>query len=356
MKWKKVAKYLFPKLEPYEKKPFIAYPLFLLILVPLIVPNQTESELYDRIVLLAFATTIITTIISFWLILKGRKAPKITVLIKKGKTKVRTEFKNKKSKFQLESTDRNVIISKIEEKTGLTRKQIEENMELETDDDSGTGAGKIFSVLYALVAAIAITNALDFFMDPQTAFTLPFDLGGDVKNFEMTDSLFEIGYLIISQEFILLLSFFVIGTFFYHCGLAFFSDQASKMLEKGMSLPEIVLSGIILFTEGIFLYFAAGSIGSVLQFSLWIFFLMIVDIAWVLLNSFHLKKDYAQWIHFDFIMLIFLLTILLSYGTAQLEPSYHHYVIVFLVLLCRTILDYKLSWEFFAKFDILSEK
>jgi len=308
MKWKKVTKYLFPKLELYEKKPFIAYPLFLLILVPLIIPNQTESELYDRIVLLAFATTIITTIISFWLILKGRKAPKITVLIKKGKTK------------------------------------------------KGTSAGKIFSVLYALVAAIAITNALDFFMDPQTAFTLPFDLGDDVKNFEMTDSLFEIGYLIISQEFILLLSFFVIGTFFYHCGLAFFSDQASKMLEKGMPLPEIVLSGIILFTEGIFLYFAAGSIGSVLQFSLWIFFLMIVDIAWVLLNSIHLKKDYAQWIHFDFIMLIFLLTILLSYGAAQLEPSYHHYVIVFLVLLCRTILDYKLSWEFFAKFDILGEK
>ena len=192
-----------------------------------------------------------------------------------------------------------------------------------------------------MVAALAITNALDFFMD--------------TTKFEATDSLYEIINLIISPEFIILISFFVVGTFFYHCGLAFFSDQAADMLNRKEPRPtaEVVLSGVILFTEGIFLYFAAGSIGSVLQFSLWIFFLMLVDLAWVLLNSIYLKRAYSQWIHFDIIMIIFFVTFLLIYGNNTELVQYPHYLIVFGIILCRIILDYKLSWQFFTKFSIV---
>lgn len=345
-----ITRYLTHKLQPYEKRPFYVYPLFLLILVPFFIPNETESELYDRVVYVAFAITLITTGISFLVIHYGRKGEIIGInaIIKKGKTKVTVErYSYKDEEFELETTDEKEIINKINEKikqirkSELTKEEIELiEFEIKDEEENRKVTTKILSVLYGLIAALAITIALDFFMES--------------SNFEAADSLYEIIYLIISQEFIILISFFVVGTFFYHCGLAFFSDQAADMLNRKEPRPtaEVVLSGVILFTEGVFLYFAAGSIGSVLQFSLWIFFLMVVDVAWVLLNSVYLKRAYAQWIHFDIIMIIFFVAFLLIYGDTELV-QYHHYLIVFGIILFRIILDYKLSWQFFTKFSIV---
>jgi hypothetical protein len=354
------SEYISPKFTNYEKKPFVSYFLFLLILIPLFIPDQEDFQLYDKMVNLAFVTTIITIIISFWMICKGREKEeenKINVMTKKGRSYIRGKYQQQKIKYDLDATDRNLIVGKIKELTGTTKEDIEKITTYQIEEDEvklRKGASKIMSVLFGLVAALAITNALDIFMDENTIFNLPIDLRGEEKKFEITDSLYEIGLLVISQEFILLASFFVIGAFFYHCGLAFFSDQAADMLNENRPHHEIILSGILLFTDGIFLYFAANSIGSILQFSLWIFFLMIVDIAWVFLNSIYLKKDYAHWIHFDLIMLIFLLTIILSFGSAQITPMYHHYLMVFSVIVCRIIVDYKLSWKFFGKFEIIT--
>ena len=349
------------KLRPYEKKPFYVYPLFLLILVPIFLTPETESELlYDRIVIAAFVIAIITTGISFWMIHDKRKGEilGITATIKETKTNVIIECYHEKEKpCSFETTDREEIIKEINKeimnirKRELTEEEIELiEFEIKDEEENRKVSTKIFSVLYGLVAALAITNALDFFVYPTTDLRLPSGITN--VNFTTIDSLYEVNHLIISQEFIVLISFFVVGTFFYHCGLAFFSDQAAKMLNKKEKrrTAEAVLSGVILFTEGIFLYFAAGSIGSVLQFSLWIFFLMVVDVAWVLLNSDYLKRGYAQWIHFDIIMIIFFVAFL-SYGDTELV-QYYHYLIVFGVILFRIILDYKLSWQFFTKFSI----
>jgi len=362
------------KLQPYEKKPFYFYLLFLLILVPIFIIQDQNS-----VVIVAFAVSLITTSISFWIIHDKRKGEiiGITVVIKEGKANVTIErYSYKNYPLPLKTTKKDEIINKISEeiakikreleeknkqtrekneipikKLELTKEEIKEITEFKEDEENGKNTTKILSVLYGLVAALAITNALDFFIVPVSNLNLPFNITN--VNFTTIDSLYEVNYLIISQEFILLISFFVVGTFFYHCGLAFFSDQASDMMNRRVPRPtyEVVLSGVILFTEGIFLYFAAGSIGSVLQFSLWIFFLMVVDVTWVLLNSIYLKRGYAQWIHFDIIMIIFFV-VFLSYGDTELV-QYYHYLIVFGVILCRIILDYKLSWQFFTKFSIV---
>ena len=59
----------------------------------------------------------------------------IDVELKNGKAKVTIEFEDEKSKFLLDTTDENEIISAIVDKTGLTESEIKDIWDFETEDE-----------------------------------------------------------------------------------------------------------------------------------------------------------------------------------------------------------------------------
>jgi hypothetical protein len=211
---------------------------------------------------------------------------------------------------------------------------------------------KIFSILYGLVAALAITNALDIFINNNRfeSFLIP---ENDTMNFTLTDSFQEVPQMLLSNEMAILICFFFIAPFFYHCGLAFLSGKTESELKENVTEPKIIFSAFLVFLSGIMLYFAAGSVGSLLQFSLWIFFLMISDVIWILYNYRKILKghthNFSQWIHFDTIMGLFLTTILVTFGMSSASFEYHHYFLFLIVFVYWTLTDYSLSWETFVE-------
>lgn len=318
---------------PYHSKAlFLFYPVFLIILIPLLFTNEevknNNPQIIDLSIWLAFVASMIMITLCFSVIHYGRGLDPCA------KCGLRKEW------HKHISHDWTHIV-----------KPKAENPDSDEDIVKGKQAGLIFATLYGLVAAIAITNALDLFMnDELTTFHSPFT--EIEKNFANTDSIQDLFYLLISQEFFLLASFFVIGTLFYHCGLVFFTEEASHMLHKHRSAVRVAISSLLLFVCGIMLYFAAGVVNSLLQFSVWIWVLLIIDLVWIFFNSNTDLRGYMHWIHFDLIIFIFLLVILIGSPSQDYTNYYLYHFLILAVFLYRTVLDYKLSWKFFGQFKI----
>ncbi|MBM3910126.1 MAG: hypothetical protein FJ356_00580 [Thaumarchaeota archaeon] len=164
----------------------------------------------------------------------------------------------------------------------------------------------ILATLYGLIAALALTTSLDSFatlftdegcIDPQTET--------EIICFDKTETLEQLPFLLASNPMLLLVSFFAVGILYYHCGIAFFATEAADLVADKKKMG-VLISSFLLFLEGLILYFAAYSIDSVLQFSLWIAVLMAVDITWVLINIRKKIDVLFQWIHFGSIVLLFL--------------------------------------------------
>lgn len=281
----------------WDKIPFFTYPLFLLVLVPGL---SLEMGLFAAI-------TGIT----------------VTGICKLHEDKVT------KSKVKRERTDEEK--RKIE---NLRRKYA------------------IFASLYALIAALALTTSLDSFVslpagdgciDPQTK--------SEIICFDKTETLEKLPFLLASNPMLLLGSFFAVGILYYHCGIAFFATEAADLIVDKKKIG-VFISSFLLFLEGLILYFAAYSIDSVLQFSLWISVLMAVDIVWVLINIKKKIEVLFQWIHFGAIVLLFLVTFLLSASIGNHEINKLDYLAVLIVLLLRTIMDYKVGWNFWSKLTL----
>ena len=210
----------------------------------------------------------------------------------------------------------------------------------------------ILATLYGLIAALALTTSLDSFaslftdegcIDPQTET--------EIICFDKTETLEKLPFLLASNPMLLLVSFFAVGILYYHCGIAFFATEAADLIVDKKKVG-VLISSFLLFLEGLILYFAAYSIDSVLQLSLWIAVLMAVDIVWVLINRRKNIDILFQWIHFGSIVLLFLVTFLLSASIGNHEVNEFDYVAVLIVLVLRTVMDYKVGWNFWSKLTL----
>lgn len=210
----------------------------------------------------------------------------------------------------------------------------------------------ILATLYGLIAALALTTSLDSFatlftdegcIDPQTET--------EIICFDKTETLEQLPFLLASNPMLLLVSFFAVGILYYHCGIAFFATEAADLVADKKKMG-VLISSFLLFLEGLILYFAAYSIDSVLQFSLWIAVLMAVDITWVLINIRKKIDVLFQWIHFGSIVLLFLVIFLLSASIGNHQVNEFDYVAVLIVLLLRTVMDYKVGWNFWSKITL----
>lgn len=182
----------------------------------------------------------------------------------------------------------------------------------------------ILGAIYGIVAAFAITQALINF--------------GQASHFERIEELlFENAINII-----LLTSFFLVAIPFYHGATVFLSSRAAELIHERKQ-RQIFFYFIMLFTEATFLFLMGISVTSVEQFVIWLFVLMIVDLGWTLV-AYLIIRDEAlppEWIHLDFLTIVFLLIFVFLYPSAVWFSPFT----LFIVLLFRTLIDYRVAWN-----------
>ena len=227
------------------------------------------------------------------------------------------------------------ILNKIE---GIGKKEKEEKEEDKPKPSSGQLL--IFAALYAIVGGLAVTQALTVFSDPDRNqyVTYAHNLNGFIG-------------LLLSKHAFLIASFFSVAVLFIHCGIVFLSSDAKKILGEGNKAGLFICS-LLLFLEGVVLYYASNTVDNILNFSFWIFLLMVIDIVWVIVNILKNIDMLFQWLHLDAIMLSFLLTILIMFQSLS-QITLEVYVYVLVIFLARTIADYKMGWKtVWGKFDV----
>ena len=78
---------------------------------------------------------------------------------------------------------------------------------------------------------------------------------------------------------------------------------------------------------------------------------MTIDIVWVLFNFKETMNEIFHWIHFDLLVLFFLITLSLAVTMGNHAVSRYDHLFVLIVLVSRTILDYNLGWKnFWSKY------
>ncbi|MCI4433721.1 MAG: hypothetical protein JHC41_09055 [Nitrosopumilus sp.] len=198
----------------------------------------------------------------------------------------------------------------------------------------------IFAALFAIIGGLAITAALDAFVDPDQNSTILY-----VHNIaSITD-------LISSPSAFVIASYFPIAILFIHGAIIFLSSQGAQIISKGNSFGYFI-SSLILFMEGIILFYAATSINNFLNFSFWIFLLMAIDLAWLAINWAKGIDFESQWVHFNLAMLFFTLCILLLFhSVTQVDKAVYAFMLI--IFVARTVADYVAGWKsVWGQFDI----
>jgi hypothetical protein len=207
---------------------------------------------------------------------------------------------------------------------------------------------RIFAAVFGLIAALAITNALETFPTGEECTKDDVIIQQCLDN---TEKIQDLPKLLASNPVIIIASFFAIGILFYHCGIMVLSTDIAPLLQNKKIIA--FASSLIIFLQGIVLFIAADSTDSLLRFSLWIFLLMALDIAWVLVNIYAKIHMLFQWLHLDTILLLFLLVMLVSPenqgNLIKFGAVDFNYLAVFIVFVMRTAFDYKMGWEYWTK-------
>lgn len=193
--------------------------------------------------------------------------------------------------------------------------------------------------------------------------------------FDKVTSLQQLPELLSNDQMLLVISFFIIGTAFYHCGIMFLNPKTMVLIGEG-SNKLITVNCLILFAESATLFFASTSSDSIEKFSLWIILLLFLDISWGLLNFFHKDNDeilsrerkdkkrlnalYLGWAHLDGILLMFFITTLIFLTSAGgnpvtvIEDGTWIHVVLLLVSASVIITIYEIGWPWFwAKFKVV---
>ena len=249
---------------------------------------------------------------------------------------------------------------------------------------------KIISIIYAAVAGLAITQAMDDFSNAECGLLVEYDSDGNIAYhkvsndtrtitesapcFEKVTSLEQLPYLLTNDHILLVMSFFIIGTAFYHCGILFLYPQTVKFV--GDQNPKLATTNcLILFAESVFLFFAATSADAIERFSLWIIMLLVFDTGWCLLNFLYEDKPelkerrlrakkqlnalFAGWAHIEGLLLMFFVVtsiFMTSQGTNIEDGTWIH-VTLLLVSMGAIVAIYQIGWEWFwNKFQTEDER
>lgn len=198
------------------------------------------------------------------------------------------------------------------------------------------GSILVFQALYVFTALSVDTNPI--------SCTTVFD---EKVCFGNANSVENLAKLFLNNSTIVLTSFFAVGVLYYHGCIIVLKSNASAIFDG--SGKRTFIEDFIILLEVIILFFAASSIGSLPQFVLWILVLMVLDLGWVFSNLKETMQLTFHWIHFDFLILFFLITLSTSLTSDDSYRNEHLFVLI--VLVARTILDYKLGWtNFWSKY------
>lgn len=246
----------------------------------------------------------------------------------------------KKDEDKKHDEKRQTIKKKIEDLEKESEKESEKNERISGENGKTIKAKgvqfRIFAAVFGFIAAWAIVAPVE----------------GIVKEVTGIEGLPK---FLISEQVILISSFFAIGILFYHGGILVLSSELAPLIEEGNKMAAFV-SSLIIFFEGIVLFMAAKSTHDIAQFSLWIFVLLAFDIIWLLINIYTRIDVTFQWLHLNTIMLLFLWFGLLSpykqdssIALAGIDFSYWALLIVFLL---RSAIDYKIGWKYWTKIPL----
>jgi hypothetical protein len=235
----------------------------------------------------------------------------------------------------------------------------------------------IIVIVFGAIAGLALTQAMIDFSDQciNEKAVYVYTITKRTPCFDKVTSLQQLPELLSNDQMLLVISFFIIGTSFYHCGIMFLNPKTMVLVGEGDN-KLITVNCLILFAESVTLFFAATSSDSIEKFSLWIILLLFLDISWGLLNFFHKdsdeilsreKKDkkrlnalYIGWAHLDGILLMFFITTLIFLTSAggkpvtAIEDGTWIHVVLLLVSASVIITIYEIGWPWFwAKFKTI---
>lgn len=181
----------------------------------------------------------------------------------------------------------------------------------------------IFGIIYSAIAALGFQVALDSYYT------------------DIHKSISVLGLPDINPSF-LVLSYLSVAVLFYHGGIIFLTTVAAEELTEGKA-RRVFPDFIVLFLEGVIVYYMAKDVNSLQVFVKLIMTLMVVDIGWVLYfySVTKARSVYFEWVHFD--LMTFLALILISFYGYGIQP----YTTVFIILVSRTICDYTFAWKEF---------
>jgi hypothetical protein len=188
-----------------------------------------------------------------------------------------------------------------------------------------------FAMIYLIVAGFAVTNSLETYSENEKLDKIL------AKNIMDQEDL---------QNVLILISFIVTAVPFFHSGLTFLATDASEYLTRGhgrLVFPNFV----ILFFDAILIFFMAGSIDNLDSFVKITIALMVTDICWVISYIRNREVVFIEWLHYNFLTTLFLILFLII-GLPNHTPSVYSFLfhgLIFIILLTRTICDYKFGWK-----------
>lgn len=206
----------------------------------------------------------------------------------------------------------------------------------------------IFSIVFGIVAALAISAPVESLLSDDCD-----SVGGDLCVRNDVGKIQDLSKIFLHKQFLVLSSFYAVGILFYHGCILALSGELSKLDRKNDVF--VFLTSLLIFFEGMVLFMASALTDDIEQFSLWIVVLLVIDNIWVLANSSKNIETLPQWLHLNMIMILFLLALLFfpdessKIGPFGINQSYWTLLFVFVL---RTILDYKMGWNYWAKLDV----
>jgi hypothetical protein len=193
-----------------------------------------------------------------------------------------------------------------------------------------------FAIIYLFVAAFALSQSIQTFQASRQMDTI---LGTN----NMT--IFDI------QQVLLLTSFFVTAVPFFHAAITFLATDASVYLTSDR--PRLVFPNFaFLLFEAVIIVFMANNVDNIVNFLKLIIALLISDIAWTVIYIRQREVVFIEWIHYNFLTIMFLLIVLQSHVIPSINvdvntglDTFQVYLLIFVVLASRSVCDYVFAWK-----------
>jgi hypothetical protein len=194
----------------------------------------------------------------------------------------------------------------------------------------------ILGTMYAIIAGFAFTEALREYDQYVTHIKLdPHLLKTAVNPISVLLMVFSKSTNVLFR----LTAFFALAIPFYHGG--------TVTLLEGKEEKHKMLIFIMMFFLGIILYFIGTNVDHIYRFAVLVTMLMLVDCIWCCYMRGVLgDMNFAiEWIQLNSITAGFFVSFLLLPIDLQVQDSVYINLIFFIVLILRTVLDYRFGWS-----------